>query len=226
MIRHDVVHGSPEWYQLRAGRPTSSEFDKLITDATLSPANNDTCRKYMRTLIAELVMQEPIETVGSTYYMDRGNELEPAARAEYEFLRSVTVERGGFITDDDARYGTSPDGCVGEEGLVEFKCPKPENVIGYAVDKNLKDKYRAQLQGQLLVTGCQWVDIMAYHPQIKPFVQRVHRDEEYIGKLKAALDAFLKRMNAECEELIKTGYLVIEDHDPDTGEIQSTYMAG
>lgn len=224
MIHHDVSQGSPEWYQLRVGKPTSSEFDKLITDKTLEPAINKTSESYMNTLIAELVMKEPINQVGSTYWIDRGNELEPAARAEYEFLKGVTVEHGGFITDDEKQYGTSPDGRVGDDGLVEFKCPKPENLLLYAMNpEKLQKEYRAQLQGQMFITGCEWVDIMAYHPQIKPVVHRVYRDDGYIGKLEEALRDFRKRMNEKCQILIDSGYLVIEDtYD----QPLDTYMAG
>lgn len=208
----DVSQGSPEWYQARAGRPTASSFHKLMTTSKLEPANNDTMRSYMRTLIAELVMREPIEKIGSTYWIERGKELEADARAEYTFLREQEVKSPGFWMDDDKRYGASPDGLVGDKGLVEFKTGTPETIIGYALDPDsLPNAHMAQLQGQLLCTGRDWVDIMAYDPQMKPVVQRVHRDEQYIAKLEIALEVFLERMNEACEKLIATGYLVIDE---------------
>lgn len=219
-IKHDVVQGSPEWFQLRAGRPTASNFDKLITGKTLAPADNDTCRSYMHLLLAELVMREPIEQVGSTYWIERGNELEAAARNEYKYLTGKEVTHPGFWTDEGRKYGASPDGLVGDNGLVEFKTGKPETIIGYALNGNLKDKHMPQLQGQLLVTGREWVDIMAYDPQIKPVIQRVERDEEYIGKLLTALDSFLGRMNEACMQLIGAEYLIIDDEE------QPLIMAG
>lgn len=208
----DVSQGSPEWFQARAGRPTASSFHKLITDKTLAPANNDTMRSYMRTLIAELVMQEPIEKIGSTYWIERGKELEPAARQEYTFLKGLEVTPAGFWMDDARRYGASPDGLVGDDGLVEFKTGAPETIIGYAIDKDsLVKAHYPQLMGQLLCTGREWVDIMAYDPQIKPVVRRVFRDTVYLTALAAALDTFLERMNEACEKLIVDGYLIIEE---------------
>ena len=89
--------------------------------------------------------------------------------------------------------------------------------------EKLQKEYRAQLQGQMFITGCEWVDIMAYHPQIKPVVHRVYRDDGYIGKLEEALRDFRKRMNEKCQILIDSGYLVIEDtYD----QPLDTYMAG
>lgn len=215
----EVVQGSPEWFQLRAGRPTASNFKKLITGKTLAPANNDTARSYMKTLLAELVLREPIEQIGSTYWLDRGKELEPAARKEYEWHREVTVEHPGYWMDDAQRYGASPDGLVGNDGLVEFKTGKPETIIGYVLDGDLADQHMPQLQGQLLVTGRKWVDIMAYDPQMKPVIERVERDEGYIAKLETALDNFLERMNEGCEKLMVSEHLIIDEPEP-------VYMAG
>lgn len=219
----DVSQQSPEWFRLRAGRPSASCFHKLITASTLKPANNDTMRHYMRTLLAELVMREPIEKVGSTFWIERGKELEPKAREEYAFLKGEVVTESGFWMDETKSYGASPDGLVGEDGLVEFKTGAPETIIGYALEHDaLKDAHYPQLQGQLLCTGREWVDVMAHDPQIKPVVRRVYRDEVYIAALVDALDAFLERMNEACEQLIATGYLTI-----DTPEETPNYlMAG
>lgn len=209
---YDIAQQSPEWFCKRAGKPSASKFDTLLTGKKLEPANNDTMRTYMKSLIAELVMQRPVERIGSTYWIERGTELEPAARKEYEFLKGVSVQPSGFWMNEREQYGASPDGLVGEDGLVEFKTGTPETIIGYALEpSSLPQKHYAQLQGQLLCTGRDWVDIMAYDPEIKPVVQRVHRDYEYILALIIALDAFLEKMSDSCQKLIDSGYLVIEN---------------
>lgn len=224
----DVSQLSPEWFRLRCGKPTASNFHKIITEKTLAPAHNDTARSYMRTLLAELVMREPIEKIGSTYWIERGKELEPAARQEYAFLKGAEILYPGFWLEDSGRYGASPDGLVGDDGLVEFKTGTPETIIGYALDPNtLVRAHYPQLQGQLLCTGRAWVDIMAYDPQIKPVVQRVPRDDQYIAALENALEDFLGRMNEACETLMSTGYLVLDADDEDEeGEQPNYLMAG
>ncbi|MEM9469976.1 MAG: lambda exonuclease family protein [Pseudomonadota bacterium] len=225
MIFNDVVHGSPEWYMLRCGIPTSSEFGKIITPKTAQLSKG--ADKYMNVLLAELAMREPIDTVGSSYWIDRGNELEAAARCEYEFLTGNEVVHGGFITDDDGKYGTSPDGRIlAKNGLVEFKCPAPQTHIEYALTGSIEDDYRPQLQGQLLITGCDWVDIYSYHPQIKGVPVRVKRDEEYIAKLKNALENFRERMNSKCEDLIDRGYIVIDKAPAREPQVEEVFMAG
>lgn len=224
-VWYDMVQQSPDWFMKRCGRPSASKFHTLITPANGQPAKGDTMRSYMKTLIAELVMRKPIEKIGSTYWLERGNELEPRARQEYAFLRGIEVQPAGFWMNEAEQYGASPDGLVGDDGLVEFKTGTPETIVGYALEpESLVKAHYPQIQGQLLCTGRDWVDIMAYDPEIKPVVRRVERDEEYLAKLETALTAFLEQMNAACERLIADGYLVI---DPEPQEQPTDYlMAG
>lgn len=207
---YDVEHNSGDWAMLRAGRITSSEVKNIITPKTGKFSKGYS--GYMERLLAEMVIQEPISTVGSIHQLERGHQLEPSARQEYEYLTGYKVESGGFITTDCGKIGASPDGRIVEQnGLVEFKCPYAQTHIGYALNKTLPDDYRPQLQCQMLVTGADWVDIYSYHPQIKGVQMRVLRDEKYIQTLRRYLNIFLYLMDRKCRKLIAEGYLIIEE---------------
>ena len=122
--------------------------------------------------------------------MQRGTELEPEARAWYEFEKNVEVIKAGFFEYNDW-IGASPDGLVGEDGLLEIKCPKYSTMMDYLIKKELPKTYYYQVHGQLLVTDRQWCDFLAYHPSLPKFVLRVERDkkidDEILDKLFEAI---------------------------------------
>ena len=154
MIIHDCVQCSDEWLRLRAGMPTASNFKKVATSTgTISkqlPA-------YANLLAGERFAGKPLDGFEGNKWTDRGGELEPDARDVYSFLSGNHVEQVGFVTDDDGMdgIGCSPDGLVGGDGLVEFKCLKAENHIAAAayIKKHNKppSDYVAQTQGQMYI---------------------------------------------------------------------------
>ena len=186
MIVHDVKQGTPEWSRLRAGIPTSSEFARLVTPTGKASAQAE---KYRADLIAERMLGRPLEKP-ITMAMERGSELEAEAIAAYEFYCSMDTELVGFVTDDLCRWGTSPDRLVGEDGLLEIKCPDAGTHAGYLLAKPADRKFFPQLQGQLFITCRKWVDIMSFHPEMPPAIVRVERDEAYIGLLSLILASF------------------------------------
>lgn len=194
--------GGVEWHALRWGIPTASNFDRILTAGGKPSKQADEYRRY---LLAERYFGHPLETV-KTSWMQRGNELEGEACSFYEFSREVAVGHCGIITDDDGRYGASPDGLVGDDGLVEFKCPSPENHIRYMLWADVEKDYKVQLQGQLWVAQRQWTDICSYHPAMESVIVRVERDEEFIAALAAEMATFVERLEEEAEELQRRGY--------------------
>ena len=109
---------------------------------------------------------------------------------EYETQFDCDTQPVGFVTTDDGMVGCSPDRLVGEVGLLELKCPAPQTQVAYLVDRAVDAKYKPQTQGQLFVTGREWVDVFAYHPEL-PFVPvRTERDEVFIKCLEALLQSF------------------------------------
>ena len=119
MITIDCEQLSPEWYKLRAGVPSASNFDKLIT------AKGETSKqriKYMYTLAGESITGEKEQTYQNAT-MQRGIELENEAREMYELITGQEVAQVGFCMNDNKEFGCSPDGLVGEDGLIEIKAP-------------------------------------------------------------------------------------------------------
>lgn len=197
MIIHNVIQGSTEWLAARAGIPTASCFDKIVTP---KGAPSKQAEKYMHRLIAERLMQHPvIEFTGP--WLERGNELEADAAAYYESMRDVTCERVGFCTNDAGTIGASPDRLVGEDGLLELKVPAEHTHVAYLLTRAVDAEYYPQVQGQLWVTGRRWLDIMSYHPEMQPAIIRVERDEKYIAILSVAVEAFSMQLEATAARL-------------------------
>lgn len=177
--------GTPEWYKVRLGNATASCFDKIITSTGEKSAS---FRDYAFQLASELltIEQDPFY---QNEAMERGSELESDAREAYEEKFLEPVMQVGFILGDG--FGYSPDGLVGDDGLIEIKCPSQKVHAKYLHGNKLPTEYRAQVQGGLLVSGRKWCDFISYHPNfIKPtdlFVKRIYRDEDFIKKLEKFL---------------------------------------
>ncbi len=191
----ECEQGSEEWLKARLGVPSASNFSKLITmKGTLSTQ----AKAYVDALVAETITGESTY-VKVTDAMQRGTELEPYARERYFYETGNSVEEVGFCLHDDYQAGASPDGLIGEDGGLEIKCPLGGTMVSYLRVGRLPSKYWQQVQGCLHITGRKWWDFMAYHPDMKPLIVRVERDEAFI----AALDALLIDVVKEIESLVK-----------------------
>lgn len=208
MIRHICEQGSSEWVSLRLGIPTASRFDKIITPKTMKLSESSA--GYAHTLIAEQLLGHAIDDAGSWGFMQRGEVMERHAVSFYELQRDVETEKIGFVTRDDGRVGCSPDRLVGNDGLLEIKCPNAANHIGYLLDAD-GIGYRAQVQGQLWVCEREWVDTVSYNPELPAALVRQHRDEEFIKRLAAALEQFLSYIDEMKLKLVKLGYMDAKD---------------
>jgi hypothetical protein len=207
---HDVEQGKPEWDLLRAGRPTSSKFGSLVTG---TGKVSDGLKDYALTLATEVYLKgmglKITDGFNGSWGTDRGIEMEPVSRADYEMRYQTPVQQVGFITDDLMRWGTSTDGFVGEDGLVEFK-----NLIATTFFKALiywkrhgktEPKYMPQLQGELMISERAWVDLYLFNPSYPdPIIERIYPDLEYQAVLKTQLgaciverDRLLKIVNGE-----------------------------
>jgi len=204
IIVRDIDQGTPEWHALRLGIATASRFDSIITPAKgeLSKSSEG----YLRELLAEWLSGRPAESYISAW-MERGSEVEGEARAYYAFERDSDVEQVTFCYADESRMlGCSPDGLISDEGLIEIKSPAPKTHLGYLLDGALPLDYRPQVQGALLVTGRAWCDFLSYCPGLPPLLIRVERDEEYIKKMREALEAFVARIIEGRNKLAALGY--------------------
>ena len=189
MIIHNCDQGSAEWYALRAGMPTASDFSKLITSAG---ETSKSLAGYAITLAAEKYAGKPVDAWQGNGHTDRGKALEPAARAAYALIHDHEVTQAGFVTDDLGRYGCSPDGLVGDDGIAELKCLKAENhikaIMYYRKYNVCPPDYVQQTQGQLLVCKRQWSDLVFYHPDLPKLVIRQEQDGYFIEALEHHID--------------------------------------
>lgn len=194
----NVEQGTPEWLHARLGIPTASKFSSIMTPKTRKPSASST--KYMCGLVAERFFGMPIDDATSDF-MARGSILEQTAVSAYELERGVEAVKVGFMLEDGGRYGCSPDRLVGEDGMLEVKCPSAA-VHVMALLGLSDDEYISQCQGQLLVSGRKWVDLCFYNPALPPRVVRIERDEEYIEALRFCLEAFCTRLDEATHRIL------------------------
>jgi hypothetical protein len=199
VLIHQVEQGTPEWFAVRLGIPTASNFAKIIT-STGKPSTS--AAGYMDQLLADWLAGEVTDAVEANYWMDRGTEMEGRAREAYSLITGHSVEHVGFITDGKRQWGCSPDGLIGDDGGLEIKCPKASTLVSYYRAGKCPADYWPQVQGALWVTGRAWWEFLAYHPALRPFIVHVERDAEYIGKLAEAVEGFVAKLT-EAQEALK-----------------------
>lgn len=209
MIFHDIAQGSGEWEQARIGIPTASEFDRVVTPLG-KLSKSKTTKSFMHALIAEKLLNRPLKSLEGLEWAERGKELEAEAARFYVGITGTEVLHGGFFTTDDGEAGASPDRRIGNDGLLEIKCPAPNTQIGY-MDDGFDREYFPQLQGQLFVTERRWVDWFAYSPEMPPVLIRVYRDEDYITLLREALQVFVTEKQAMEERIRAKGFFATRE---------------
>jgi hypothetical protein len=190
--------GSPEWHQARCGIISASNMKSLFTSRGEKTASG-VRETYLNQVIAERLMQKPMDTFQS-YDMERGTLLEAQARANFEMYLDVTVQEVGFHMHDDYDIGCSPDGLFADTG-VEIKCPKANTHVRYMRSKKLPSEYLQQVQGTMYVMNLERYYFMSYHPDLKPIIIEVKRDNELIDKAAEILIAAANIVKTETEKL-------------------------
>ena len=140
---------------------------------------------------------------------ERGLIVEAEAADWYEFDHDVTVQKVGFITDDDHTVGCSPDRLVGDDGLLEIKAPLPHTQVEYWISGELSERFRPQLQGQLYISQRSWVDIVCWHDVLPKLVMRVEPDGKFIESLDRELRIFNYFIDRVMEKIRATNDLPI-----------------
>lgn len=191
---HDVEQRSPEWYALRLGKPTASEFGKLVTSKGERSKSLDT---YALTLAAELYVGAPVDAWEGNDWTERGRELEDKALAFYAFMQDVEIQRVGFVTDDAGLFGCSPDALVESDGLAEVKCLKAENhvktILYHQEHGRCPPDYVQQAQGQMMICDRAWCDTIFYHPSLPLLVVRQEPIPSVWTGLHDALNEVMRR---------------------------------
>ena len=154
----------------------------------------------MYSLAAERVSGRKDETFSSAS-MAEGILREQESRMIYAMTQRVEVVEVGFCLEDRGRWGCSPDGLVGDDGLVELKNPMGKTAVEYLLKGTLPSTYFHQVQGQMMVTERAWCDFVSHYPGLPLLVLRVERDEGFIQKLEAELAIFSEELDAICGRL-------------------------
>lgn len=197
--------GSEAWHAARAGKVTASKIADMLartkTGWGASRAN----------YAAQLVAERLTGAVADSYMneaMRWGVEKEPEAIAAYEFYRDMPVTRVGFVLHpviDDS--GASPDGLVGEPGLIECKCPQTATHIDTLLGQNVPGKYQDQIQWQMACTGREWCDFVSFDPRMpesmRLFVKRLNRDNARIAEIEKEVRVFLAEIVKTVSELTR-----------------------
>lgn len=199
----EIIQGSPEWFAIRIGKVTASRVADVV--AKTKTGYGASRANYMAELIAERLTGEASEGFTNAA-MQWGTEHEPDARAAYEFRADCEVVPVGFVAHPMLHEtGASPDGFVGAEGLVEFKCPNTATHLETLLGQSVPGKYLTQMQWQMACTGRRWCDFVSYDPRLpeamRLFVQRVYSDGNRIMELEREVGLFLIEMDKKLAEL-------------------------
>lgn len=187
----DLEQGSDEWLAARCGLLTASTIGKLITPSTLKVADNETSRGLTYTLAAERITGH-VEYVHPTFDMQRGTEDEPYAREAYAAHKGVRVAEVGFMTLETEHYkiGYSPDGLVGDDGLIEIKSRKPHSHLATILSGRPPAYNMAQMQTGMFVSGREWCDYVSFSAGLPLWVKRVHWDSGWFKIIPEVAAAF------------------------------------
>tara|TARA_B100000678_G_scaffold290996_1_gene305730 strand:- start:1882 stop:2505 length:624 start_codon:yes stop_codon:yes gene_type:complete len=199
-----IEQGTPEWFEQRRGKATASKIHDII-----SKTRSGTYSAGRKNYFAQLVLERLTGNVEETFSnaaMQWGTDKEPIARVAYEFTHNVEVDQVSFVDHPTiAMCGASPDGLVGEDGLVEIKCPNSATHLDTLRGSKIDAKYMTQMQWQMACTGRKWCDFVSFDPRfpehLQMHVRRVVRDDERIEELEKEVAAFLDEVSAELQSL-------------------------
>jgi len=197
--------GSEEWFTIRIGKVTASRVaDVIAKTKTGYSASRD---NYMAQLICERLTGLKGESFTNAA-MQHGTDTEPLARAAYEALQDVLVDEVGFVPHPTIEMaGASPDGLVGDDGLLEIKCPNTATHIETLISKVVPSKYNTQMQFQMACTGRKWCDFVSFDNRLPEmfqlFVTRVPRDEVFIRLIESEIVQFLAELDDKINKLMK-----------------------
>lgn len=195
---------SEEWFDARLGKVTASRVADVVARTKSGPAASR--GNYLAQLVVERMTRMAPESFTNAA-MQHGVDCEPEARAAYAFLHAdgPVVEVGFVDHPAIAMTGASPDGLVGDDGLVEIKCPNTATHIATLKGRSVPGKYMVQIQWQLACTRRKWCDFVSYDPrlpdELQLYVERVHRDDDLIRELEAEVTAFLADVDADVAAL-------------------------
>lgn len=202
---------SYEWFMARCGRVTGSEVSKTLSflkRGEKKGAETEERAEYKASILAEIMTGEPDMEGFVSSYMKNGTAKEPLAIAEYESKNDVLVAPVGFVVHPTIeRAGASPDGLVGDAGIVEVKCCQTKNHLRYRFAGQLPLEYEPQVMFELACTEREWCDFISFDDRLprrhQLFIKRVFRDDKRIAEIEAGVRQFLSEVDEMIDNLEK-----------------------
>ena len=187
-----------EWYAIRRGKMSASNAETII-------ANGKGLETYIYNLMAEYYSSAEKENYINAD-MQRGIDLEPEAKIEFQFYTGLDIKEVGCVELNDYILA-SPDGLIGNDGLIEIKCPNDSVYFKLLLSNNIKPEYIAQMQMQMYVTDRQYCYFVSYNPNFEKslYIKKINRDEEMIDELKKGLERGTQLIKEIKENFRKVG---------------------
>lgn len=196
---HPGKQGTYEWLQARAGIPTASEFDQLVTPRYQIKKGQGP-KSFLEKKVAEYWQGGPLPS-WQGMDMEIGQILEERAKPWFELMTGEPITNVGLVTTDDGRVGCSPDGLIGEDGGIEIKCPARHTHVGYLLDGVLPEEYELQVHGSLYVTGRKYWNFLSYDSKFPKLLLRVERDGRKCSIIHDAMQGFLMAFDAAVKRM-------------------------
>jgi len=192
-----------EWFAARMGKVTASRVADVI--AKTKTGYSTSRENYLAQLVCEVLTGKPAESFTNAA-MQWGVDQEPLARAAYESHQNVLVDEVGFLVHPTIwESGASPDGLVGDFGMVEIKCPNTATHIDTLLTQTVPGKYNTQMQWQMACAGRHWCDFVSFDPRmptdLQLFVKRVEYDSPYVAMLEKEVMSFLNDLDSKVKQL-------------------------
>lgn len=215
---YNCDQSSEEWKELHLGRPTASEFHRIV-----QPGGEERIKKdgtpykssrgelaearwtYIYELAVERLLNQPRPDIGHLKAVERGKMLEPHAIQQYEVVHGHKTTKIGFITPEHGKWGCSPDRLlIDQKGGLEFKAPNAETHLRYW-NEGLGPAYKCQIQGSMMITDLPTWTFISYHPNLPEVSITVHRDDEFCEKLEKGLTQFSAELDKLCAKVLEEG---------------------
>ena len=191
---YDIIQGTDEWFDIKRGKfGASSAAELLMTPGTAG------YQKLINKIVFERITGKTAESY-SNGWMERGLELEPEAIQHYELSTFNKVKRVGYASCNEW-VGCSPDGLIGEDGLIQIKCPAWNTQLEYYFSDKVPSNYYKQCQFEMFVTVKGWNIFYSYYPGLKPFICKIERDEEMIKQIVVKLDESIQLVKQRIAKL-------------------------
>lgn len=203
MSSSQLEQGSDSWLAARVGLVTASRISDVLATTKSGPSASRA--GYMGELVAERLTGRSAASTYTNPDMQRGTELEPVARLAYEALTGALVCEVGLVLHPTLQAGASPDGLVGDDAVLEIKCPRTHVHIEYLLANKPPAKYLPQMAWQCICTGRKHADFVSFDPsmpeQLQLFVVRYTPDPGYLAEIESAVRAFIREVDAKVEAL-------------------------